>query len=28
MPANIGLYKYYIPLLNDQSFLYWRKLCR
>jgi hypothetical protein len=28
MPANICLYKYYIPMLNDQSFLYWRKLCR
>ena len=26
MPAN--MYKYYIPLLNDQYFLYWRKLCR
>jgi hypothetical protein len=28
MPANICLCKYYIPLLNDQSFFYWRKLCR
>jgi hypothetical protein len=28
MPTNICLHKYYIPLLNDQSFLYWRKLCR
>jgi hypothetical protein len=28
MSANICLHKYYIPLLNDQSFFYWRKLCR
>jgi hypothetical protein len=28
MPANICLYKYYIPLLNDQSFRYWRRLCK
>ena len=27
MPANICLYEYCIFLLNDQSFLYWRKLC-
>ena len=27
MPANVWLYKYCIPLLNDQSFLDWRKLC-
>jgi len=27
MTANICLYTYCIPLLNDKSFLYWRKLC-
>jgi len=27
MPANVWLYKYCIPLLNDQSLLDWRKLC-